>query len=624
MVSPNNPAVYYYHQGTNYESYRYFGVHKAEDSYVFRVWAPNAQTVSVVGDFNNWNSNSNPMHLLNNQGVWECFIDGINEYDIYKYSILAKDGRVLLKADPFAVHSETPPGNASKVYDLSGYIWNDEAWQHRYVFNLFQNPLNIYELHLGSWKRHEDGNVFNYRELADDLSEYLVDMGYTHVELLPVSEHPFDGSWGYQVTGYFAPTSRYGTPKDFMYFVDKMHQKGIGVILDWVPAHFPKDAFGLYEFDGTICYEDSNPLRREHKSWGTRIFDYGKPEIQSFLVSSAINWLDTYHVDGLRVDAVASMLYLDYDRKDGEWSPNSKGGRENLEAIAFLQKLNEQVFKRFPHAIMAAEESTAWPMVTKPASEGGLGFNFKWNMGWMNDTISYNQTDPFFRKGAHNKLTFSMMYAYSENYILPISHDEVVHGKHSMIDKLPGEYEQKFSNLRTFYAYMYAHPGKKLLFMGNEFAQFIEWRYYEQLDWLLLNYEKHSLFKNYMKKLNWIYRLESPFWELDDSWEGFQWINADDADQNCLSFIRKDKQGNFVICIFNFAPVGHPSYRLGVPNIGTYDVILDTDDVLYGGSRRVSLKEYRSENIEYNGFNQSIDVDLALMSALYIKVPKKQ
>ena len=624
MKDSNNPALYYFHQGTNYESYRYLGVHLENNDHVFRVWAPNAVAVSVVGDFNNWNDDANPMHRLNESGVWECSISGLKDFDNYKYSILSQAGNRLLKADPFAVHAETPPGNASKIFDISGYTWHDSQWLNRYVCNPFQSPMNIYEIHLGSWKRHSDGNIMNYKDIADSLSEYLKEMGYTHVELLPVSEYPFDGSWGYQVTGYFAPTSRYGTPKDFMYFVDKLHQSGIGVILDWVPAHFPKDAFGLYEFDGSLCYEDKNPLRREHKSWGTRIFDYGKPEVQSFLISSAINWFDTYHVDGLRVDAVASMLYLDYDRKDGEWSPNSKGGRENLEAIAFLQKLNEQVFSRYPHAIMAAEESTAWPMVTKPASVGGLGFNFKWNMGWMNDSLSYSQTDPLFRKGVHNKLTFSMMYAYSENYILPISHDEVVHGKHSMIEKMPGEYQQKFDNLRVFYAYMYAHPGKKLLFMGNEIAQFIEWRYYEQLDWVLLKYEKHQEFQNYMKKLNWLYRLESPFWDLDDSWEGFQWINADDASQNCLSFIRKDRNGNEIICLFNFAPVDRPAYRIGVPHSGSYSVLLDSSSAIYGGSQKNNKSTYKSIKEPYGDFKYSLDVALAPMSALYIKVPKSK
>lgn len=624
MANDNNPALYYFHQGTNYESFRYFGLHFDGGQAVFRVWAPHAVSVSVVGDFNNWDKTINPMHRLNDGGVWECFVYDVHEYQAYKYSIETKDGRTLLKTDPFAVHCETPPGTASKVYDISGYEWHDQKWQNRYVTNLFESPMNIYEVHLGSWKRHPDGNVYSYAELAKDLSDYVTEMGYTHVEFLPVSEYPFDGSWGYQVTGYFAPTSRFGTPKDFMYLVDVLHQHGIGVILDWVPAHFPKDAHGLYEFDGTICYEDANPYRREHKSWGTRIFDYGKPEIQSFLISSAINWLENYHIDGLRVDAVASMLYLDYDRKDGEWSPNSRGGRENLEAIAFLQKLNEQVYAHSPHAIMAAEESTAWPMVTKPVSMGGLGFNFKWNMGWMNDTLSYNQTDPYFRKGIHNKLTFSMMYAYSENYILPISHDEVVHGKRSMIGKMPGDYEMQFANLRTFYAYMFAHPGKKLIFMGNELAQFIEWRYNEQLDWLLFDFEKHKLFHEFMKKLNWLYKMESPFWDLDDTWDGFRWINADDSAQNVLSFLRLDRLGNGIACVFNFAPVDRAEYRIGVPNPGVYHLIMDTSDSNYGGSNHALEESFKAERTECNGFPYSIKVHLAPMAALYIAIPKRK
>ena len=624
MANDNNPALYYFHQGTNYESFRYFGLHFDGDQAVFRVWAPHAASVSVVGDFNNWDKNADPMHRLNDNGVWECFVSDVHEFQAYKYSIDTKDGRTLLKTDPFAVHCETPPGTASKIYDISGYEWHDQKWQQRYVTNPFESPMNIYEVHLGSWKRHPDGNVFSYAELAKDLSEYVTEMGYTHVEFLPVSEYPFDGSWGYQVTGYFAPTSRFGTPKDFMYLVDVLHQHGIGVVMDWVPAHFPKDAHGLYEFDGTICYEDANPFRREHKSWGTRIFDYGKPEIQSFLISSAINWLENYHIDGLRVDAVASMLYLDYDRKDGEWAPNSRGGRENLEAIAFLQKLNEQVYAHAPHAIMAAEESTAWPMVTKPVSMGGLGFNFKWNMGWMNDTLAYNQTDPYFRKGIHNKLTFSMMYAYSENYILPISHDEVVHGKRSMIGKMPGDYEMQFANLRTFYAYMFAHPGKKLNFMGNELAQFIEWRYNEQLDWLLFDFEKHKLFHDFMKKLNWMYKMESPFWDLDDTWDGFRWINADDNAQNVLSFLRLDRLGNGIACVFNFAPVDRAEYRIGVPNPGVYHLILDTSDPIYGGSNTSLEESFKADKTECNGFPYSIKVHLAPMAALYIAIPKRK
>ncbi|MBQ3413211.1 MAG: 1,4-alpha-glucan branching protein GlgB [Oscillospiraceae bacterium] len=628
MSTTNNPAVFYFHQGTNYESYRYFGSHPdhrdGQDGVVFRVWAPHAQSVSVCGSFNEWDTKDLPMTKISDSGIWERFVPGVLQYDSYKYYIVSAEGKGLYKADPFAVHAETPPGTASKFYDLSGYEWGDSQWQEMPFSPSFDRPMNIYEVHLGSWRMHEDGNVYSYREMADQLADYVSEMGYTHVELMPVSEYPFDGSWGYQVTGYFAPTSRYGTPHDFMYFVDRMHQKNIGVILDWVPAHFPKDASGLYEFDGGYCYEDSNPLRMEHKEWGTRVFDFGKTEVQSFLVSSAVNWLDTYHVDGLRVDAVASMLYLDYDRKDGEWAPNSRGGRENLEAIAFLQKLNEQIFARFPNAVMAAEESTAWPMVTKPTSVGGLGFNYKWNMGWMNDSLSYCQTDPFFRKGVHNKLTFSMMYAYSENYILPISHDEVVHGKCSMIEKMPGGYEQKFANLRAFYAYMFAHPGKKLTFMGSEFAQFIEWRYYEGLDWQLLQYDMHRRFQSYMKDLFHLYRDMPQFWEQDSTWDGFKWIDADDSDRNCLSFIRYAKDGSAVVVLCNFAPVERKYYRIGVPYSGSYRIILNSDSTQYGGGTKPNILSYRSDETPYHGFENSVCVDLPPMSALYLEAPRNK
>jgi 1,4-alpha-glucan branching enzyme len=626
MSYGSNPAVFYFHQGTNYESYRYFGSHpdsrEGKDGAVFRVWAPHAASVHVTGSFNEWSADASPMKRISDEGIWECFIPGVLQFDSYKYLITTPDGKELYKSDPFAVHAETPPGTASKFYDISGYEWHDDAWQYREISPSFNKPMNIYEVHLGSWKRHDDGSVLSYRDLADQLSEYVSVMGYTHIELMPLSEFPYDGSWGYQVTGYFAPTSRYGTPHDFMYFIDRMHQKGIGVIMDWVPAHFPKDAHGLCEFDGGYCYEDSNPYRMEHKGWGTRVFDYGRTEIQSFLISSAVNWLDTYHIDGLRVDAVASMLYLDYDRRDGEWSPNSQGGRENLEAIAFLRKLNDQIYARFPNAIMAAEESTAWPMVTKPTSVGGLGFNYKWNMGWMNDTLSYCETDPFFRKGVHNKLTFSMMYAYSENYILPISHDEIVHGKRSMIEKMPGDYDQKFANLRAFYAYMFAHPGKKLTFMGNEFAQFIEWRYAEGLDWLLLDYDKHRRFQSYMKELFRIYRNMPQFWDQDDSWDGFRWINADDADRNCLSFIRFASDGSAVVVLCNFAPVERKYYRLGVPYPGSYRILLNSELTDFGGSARPDILTYRSDETPYNGFDNSICMDLPPMSAIYLEAPK--
>ena len=628
MKKQNNPAdlpIYLFKQGNNFEAYRFFGAHfdcrGGDEGVVFRVWAPHAKAVSVVGDFNSWVPGSHPMARLD-EGVWEAFIPGIREYDVYKFCLTTRQDELVFKADPYAFHAETRPSNASKVYRLEGYEWNDGEWEARQKKrDPLTAPMNIYELHVGSWRLKENGDPYNYSELADELIPYLLDMRYTHVELLPITEYPYDGSWGYQVTGYYAPTSRYGTPKDFMNFVDKCHQAGLGVIMDWVPAHFPKDGFGLYMFDGEPCYEDPNPRRGEHKEWGTMVFNYGMPEVESFLVSSALYWVEQFHVDGLRVDAVASMLYLDYNRRDGEWEQNSKGGKENLEAIAFLQKLNSAILGRYPHKMMIAEESTAWPLVTKPASDGGLGFNFKWNMGWMNDMLSYMSTDPLFRSGNHNKVTFSFFYAFSENFILPISHDEVVHGKCSLINKMPGDYDAKFANLRTFYGYMMAHPGKKLLFMGQEFGQFIEWNEAKALDWMLLDYDRHRQLRQYVKDLNSLYRDLPDLWQVDYSWEGFQGVVPDDNAQSVIAFLRRDAAGHTTLVVCNFNPVLREGYQMGVPAAGTYRELLSSDDEAYGGGG-VHNKPLRSHKKPMHGFDQSISVTLPPLSAVYFSVPQ--
>ena len=618
--------IYLFKQGNNFEAYRFFGAHMERqgdrEGVVFRTWAPHAKAVCIVGDFNSWVPGSHPMQQLEDTGIWEAFIPGIQEYDVYKYCITTPGDELLFKADPYAFHAETRPSNGSKVYNLDGYQWQDDEWEARQKkADPINSPMNIYELHAGSWKVKENGDPYNYSELADQLIPYLQYMGYTHVELLPVTEHPFDGSWGYQVTGYFAPTSRYGTPKDFMNFVDKCHQAGIGVIMDWVPAHFPKDAFGLYMYDGAPCYEDPNPRRGEHKEWGTMVFNYGMPEVESFLVSSALFWIEQYHIDGLRVDAVAAMLYLDYNRRDGEWEANIHGGKENLEAIAFLRKLNSTVLGRHPHKLMIAEESTAWPMVSKPAEDGGLGFNFKWNMGWMNDMLSYMSIDPLFRAGNHNKVTFSFFYAFSENFVLPISHDEVVHGKGSLINKMPGEYKDKFANLRTFYGYMMAHPGKKLLFMGQEFAQFSEWNEAKGLDWMLLEYDSHRQMEAYVRDLNHFYTEHPELWEVDYSWEGFQWIVPDDNQQSVIAFLRRDAKGKMIMVVCNFNPIERVDYQMGVPNPGTYKELLNSDDVKYGGGG-VHNPAKRTRKKPLHGFDQSIQLTLPPLSTVYLAVPE--
>jgi len=619
LENVNDLPLYLFHQGTNYNTYDFLGAHFVNDDgvkkVVFRTWAPNADAVSVVGDFNGWDERKNPMTRISEQGVWETKIEGLKEYDAYKFAI-RRNGNLVLKADPYAFHSETPSGTASKLYELDGYKWKDGKYMSSRT-TTYDKPMNVYEVHLGSWKRHEDGSYYTYLELADELVKYVVEMGYTHVEFMPIAEYPFDGSWGYQVTGYYSISSRYGTPKDFMKLVDAFHRHNIGVILDWVPAHFPKDLHGLYEFDGTPCYENQGWDRKEHKEWGTRIFDWGRNEVQSFLISNAIFLFDKYHIDGLRVDAVASMLYLDYNKKDGEWIRNVNGGNYNLEAIAFLQKLNVVVFSRFPYALMIAEESTAFPMVTKPTDVGGLGFNFKWNMGWMNDVLSYVSCDPFFRSSNHDKLTFSMFYAFSENFILPISHDEVVHGKKSLLDKMYGNIEEKFASFRAFNAYVYAHPGKKLTFMGNEYGQFKEWDYKEGLEFFMTDFENHKKLLNFNKHLNKIYKENSPLYEIEDSWDGFSWISANERDNNVISFKRRDKKGKTLIFIANFSGKDFNHYRLGVDQ-GSYSVILDTDDVRYGGKGLLKRKKIKAAKKTAHSREYSVLIKLPRFSALYL------
>lgn len=617
---PTETHLYFFHEGSDCRAYEFLGARPAKQGktagWMFRVWAPEAQEVSVVGDFNEWDREVHPMTKVS-VGVWERFIPALEEYAIYKYAVHTKQGRWVDKADPYAYHAETRPRTASKLYDVTGYEWGDEAWIGARA-DAYERPMNIYELHLGSWQRGGDGEMLTYRELAERIPAYAADMGYTHIELMPVMEHPFDGSWGYQVTGYFAPTSRYGTPKDFMYFVDKCHQAGLGVLLDWVPAHFPKDGFGLASFDGSCCYEYSDADRREHADWGTLIFDYGRNEVRSFLMSSALFWLDFYHADGLRVDAVASMLYLDYGRKN-RFVPNIHGGRENLEAVSFFRKLNEQVFAAFPHVLMIAEESTSWPMVTKPVYLGGLGFNFKWSMGWMNDTLHYMALDPVFRQHSHNDLTFSMMYAYSENYILPLSHDEVVHGKRSLIEKMPGYYVDKFAGVRAYLGYMMAHPGKKLTFMGMEFGQFIEWDEAKSLDWHLLDYDMHRKLHAYTRALNHFYRGQTPLWENDGDWAGFSWIVSGDYQGNTLAFARYDRSGKEIICVFNFSPVPRDGYRVGVNQPGGYREIFNSNRVDFGGWGKINDYPMYTQEVICDGRPHSFLLDIPPLSAVFLE-----
>ncbi|MBD5143220.1 MAG: 1,4-alpha-glucan branching protein GlgB [Ruminococcus sp.] len=625
--NPNDFPLYLFYQGKNSESYKFFGVHAVEEDgikkYRFRVWAPNAKSISVVGEFNNWNREINPMQLIAT-GIWETTIENLAQCELYKYSIETQDERLLMKSDPYASYYEVRPATASRIYE-SNYIWRDTEWQRekkKYV--VYKRPMNVYEVHLDSWKKNSDGTVLDYVSFAKQMIPYMQKMSYTHIEFMPLTEYPFDGSWGYQVTGYFAPTSRYGTPDQFKEMIDLFHQAKIGVILDWVPAHFPKDPSGLCEFDGSYCYEYTDPKKMEHKSWGTRVFDYGKGEVRSFLISSACNWLDEYHLDGLRVDAVASMLYLDYDRRDGEWTANINGGNENLEAVEFFRNLNEIVFSKHPDVLMIAEESTAWPLVTKPTDIGGLGFNFKWNMGWMNDMLQYMSLDPIYRAYNHDKLTFSFFYCFSENYVLPISHDEIVYGKCSMINKMPGFERNKFSSYRAFLAYMMAHPGKKMLFMGQEFAQKNEWNYQTQLDWELLNIPEHQQTQDFVAELNQLYLDTPALWDNDDSWAGFSWISHDDYKQSVIAFRRIADDGSEVIAVCNFVPVTREDYKIGIPFEGEYELLFSTDDIKFGG-QGLALQHYETLEIGMHGFDQSISLTLPALSVLYLKrIVKKQ
>ncbi len=612
-------------EGTHTEAYRLLGAHVMEIDGVkgtrFTVVAPAAKRVSVVGAFNQWDGRVHVMRRYFDQGIWEIFLPGVGEGAPYKFEIASPFTQLpLVKADPYATYAELRPGTASIVYDVGRYTWNDDAWM-RNRDNGLERPVSIYEVHLGSWRRNGSGpdGYLTYRELAETLIPYAKELGYTHLELLPVAEHPYDPSWGYQITGYFAPTSRFGTPDDFAWFVDRCHQEGLGVILDWVPAHFTKDDHGLRLFDGTHLYEHADPRQGEHKDWGTNIFNFGRREVVNFLISNAVYWLDRFHIDGLRVDAVASMLYLDYSRKEGEWVPNAFGGRENLEAIAFLKRMNEVVHARFPGVMTFAEESTSWPMVSKPTYLGGLGFDYKWNMGWMNDTLKYIEFDPIYRRYHHNQLTFSMIYAFSENFVLPFSHDEVVHLKRSMLDKMPGDIWRKFANLRLLYAYHYAHPGKKLLFMGSEFGQWTEWNSGKSLEWQLTDFDTHAGVMRLVRDLNGIYRREAPLHEVDFDWTGFQWINPSDYENSVISFVRKGKDpADFLVCVFNFTPMIREGYTVGVPETGMYDVVFNSDSAFYGGSN-AGLPTTEALPGEWHGLPAHTSLTLPPLGALFLK-----
>ncbi|MBQ5650247.1 MAG: 1,4-alpha-glucan branching protein GlgB [Selenomonadaceae bacterium] len=593
----------------------------------FTVWAPNAKEVSVVGEFNHWDTRVNKMSRIDDGEIWKIFIPGIKEGDVYKYAIMPQHGGPhIMKADPYGYYAEVAPATASRVYDMNHYEWQDAEWQEKKKrTQSYGQPMLTYEVHLGSWRRTPEGNQLSYRDMAEQLVNYAKEMNYTHIEFMPLCEHPYEGSWGYQATGYYAATSRFGAPDDLRYLIDKAHQAGIGVIMDWVPGHFCKDDPGLRDFDGRNLYESDNPQRADNAGWGTTNFDYGRTEVQSFLISNAIFWMDQYHIDGLRIDAVANMLYLDYGRQQGEWQANKYGGNGNLEAIDFLHKLNEAVFREYPQALMIAEESTSWPNISKPVYMGGMGFNYKWNRGWMNDTLSYFSLDPIYRKWHHDKITFSMMYAFSENFVLPLSHDEVVHGKCSLINKMPGDYWQKFAGLRAFFGYWMAHPGKKLLFQGGEFGQFVEWKWDTSLDWHLPEkYEMHTKMLEFSKNLNKFYVENKEFWQVDFDWGGFEWIDCDNADDSMLSFIRRADDGEFVIAICNFTPAVRHGARFGVPKAGVYEEVFNSDAAEFGGSNVLNENDIPSQEVPWNNKAQSIQVTVPPLATIYLRLKKER
>ena len=619
--------LYLFHQGTNYHAYEMLGAHFVErdgkKGVRFAVWAPHAKSISVVGDFNEWDTRVNPMTRGRDGEIWEVFIPDIEEGAVYKYAIEPQwGGPRIMKADPYGFYAEKKPNTASRVYDLSKYEWKDGDWfEQKKKESSYERPMLTYEVHAGSWRRTKDGEYLSYRDLADQLIDYVKKMNYTHIEFMPLCEHPFDGSWGYQITGYYAVTSRFGTPDDFRYLVDKAHENGIAIIMDWVPGHFCKDEQGLRHFDGQTLYESDNEQLAENWEWGTTNFDYGRTEVQSFLISNAMFWFEEFHIDGLRIDAVANMLYLNYGRKDGEWTPNKYGDTGNLEAMDFLKKLNESIFKYHPQALMIAEESTAWPLISKPVYMGGMGFNYKWNMGWMNDMLKYMSLDPIYRKWNHDKVTFSFMYAFSENFVLPLSHDEVVHGKCSLISKMPGDYWQKFAGLRTFFAYWIAHPGKKLLFMGGEFGQFIEWNYDDSLDWHLpQQYPMHKKMLEYSRALNKFYCDHKALWQVDFDWNGFQWIDCNDNENSVVSFIRKaEDPSDYIVAVCNFTPEVRHDYRIGVPEKGSYIEVFNSDDEAFGGSGVKNEGEIKTEDVKWHDRDQSILLTIPPMATIYLR-----